>query len=198
MEMTSQRGQSLLEAMLGLTVLGSLGIAVHLTGRWHDVSISALQGSALSGFLRTFGQATGQGTRLESGQPGIQSGGPVPVLMKEWNIGDDGLVVADSGPVDVVRHVHLPTWAPKPEIARRTYLHGGTGHGQSDAHIQSHTGSSKTAWSAAAEHSAELVRQAGATMRPVDSPWRRPAPDSDWLTHWAGFVPARLLRRPSQ
>jgi hypothetical protein len=198
MKLTSERGQSLLEAMLGLAVLGTLGVAVHLTGRWHDLSISALQSSASAGFMRTFGQPSGPAVRLERSQANTPPGGSVPALLKEWKIGDDGLVVARAGAVGMITQVHLPAWAPSPAIVRDTYMHGGTGHGQSDAQIQLHTGSSPTAWSAAAAHSAELVHQVSATTRPVDAPWRRPAPDSDWLTHWAGFVPVKLLRRPSQ
>ena len=198
MSLTSERGQSLLEAMLGLAVLGTLGIAVHLTGRWHDLSISALQSSESAGFMRTFGQTSGQGVRLEPGQANPPPGGSVPALMTEWKIGEKGLVVARASAAGVATQVHLPAWVPSPAIVRHTYMHGGTGHGQSDAQIQSHTGSSPTAWSAAAKHSAELVHQARVATRPVDAPWHRPAPDSDWLTPWAGFVPVKLLRRPSQ
>ena len=198
MKWTSERGQSLLEAALGIAVLGTFGIAVHLTGRWHDLSVDSLNASVSTGFLHTFGQKSAPGARLDQSAAHKLVDGPISGLMKEWKISDDGLIVVRSGSAGGVTQVRLPAWAPAPLIVRYSYLHGGTGHGRSDAQVQTHTGSSTTAWSAAATSSAELVRRVGATVRPVDSPWQRPAPDSDWLTHWSGFVPDTLLRRPRQ
>ena len=190
-------GQSLLEAMVGLVLLSAFGVAVHATGRWHDLSIQSLHKSASTVFARAHGKASVKDVHIDNSADRLSAGGPLSTLMTEWNIGESGLIVGSFRAELVRLPAPLPHWVPSPVITRRTYLHGGTGHGQSDAQIQSQTGSSATAWADAARDSASLVRQATATLRPVDSPWRRPSLDIDWLARWPGFVPASLLRGPT-
>ena len=198
MSVARQRGQSLVEAMLGLAVLGAFAAGVHATGRWHDLSIQSLTRSATTGFLRTLGQPPDAGTRLDRDADRFAPVGPIRTLMTEWQVGVGGIVVGSSGTDGVAIAARLPAWVPAPWIARHTYLHGGTGHGRSDAQVQSHTASSAMAWSDAAGGSSELIRQAAKRIERVDSPWRRPVPDTDWLVRWTGFVPAGLLRKSPQ
>ena len=198
MSVARQRGQSLVEAMLGLAVLGAFAAGVHATGRWHDLSIQSLNSSATTGFLRTLGKPPDAGTRLDRDADRFAPVGPIRTLMTEWQVGVGGIVVGSSGTDGVAIAARLPAWVPDPWIARHTYLHGGTGDGRSDAQVQSHTASSAMAWSDAAGRSSELIRQAAKRIERVDSPWRRPVPDTDWLVRWTGFVPAGLLRKSPQ
>ena len=198
MRVARQSGQSLVEAMVGLAVLGAFAAGVHATGRWHDLSIQSLNASATTGFLRTLGKPPDAGTRLDRVADHLNSVGPVQALVMEWRVGEGGIVVGSSGTDGVAIAARLPDWIPAPWIARHTYSFGGTGHGRSDAQVQSHTASSVMAWSDAADRSAELVRQAASRIDRVDSPWRRPVPDTNWLVRWAGFVPAGLLRKSPQ
>ena len=198
MSIARQRGQSLVEAMVGLAVLGAFAAGVHATGRWHDLSIQSLNSSATTGFLRTLGKPPGAGSRVDPVPDRFMAEWPVRGLMTEWQIGEDGMIEGTSGTDGVVIAARLPAWVPAPWIARHTYLHGGTGHARSDAQVQSHTASSAMAWSEAAYRSTKLVRQAAKRIDRVDSPWRRPVPDTDWLARWTGFVPAGLLRTSPQ
>ena len=197
MSVSGQGGQSLAEAMVGLAVLGAFAAGVHATGRWHDLSLQSLNVSATMGFLRSLGKPAGAGTRVDPVAGRLMVDAPVRGLMTDWQIGEGGMVIGTSGADGVEIAARLPAWIPDPWIARHTYLHGGTGHGRSDAQVQSHTASSATAWSDAADRSAGLVRQAATRLERVDSPWRRPVPDTDWFARWAGFVPAGLLRNSS-
>ena len=195
MSVTRQSGQSLIEAMVGLAILGVFAAGVHATGRWHDLSIQSLNSGATNGFLRSLGKPPDARTRLDRGADLFTAVGPVQALMTEWQIGEGGMIAGSSGTDGVVIAARLPAWVPVPWIARHTYLLGGTGHGRSDMQVQSHTASSATAWSDVADRSAELARRATERIEPVESPWRRPVPDTDWLARWAGFVPPGLLRR---
>ena len=194
MSVKRQGGQSLVEAMAGLVVLGAFVAGVHATGRWHDLSIQSLTDSATTAFLRAFGRPANPETRLVPADNRFTAIGLVHALKTEWQIGEGGVIVSSSGRDGVANAARLPVWVPAPWIDRHTYLLGGTGHGRSDAQVQSHTATSATAWSDAADRSSGVVLQAGRRTEPVDSPWRRPAPGTDGLARWAGFVPSGLLQ----
>lgn len=190
-----ESGQSLIEGMLGLAVVGTLAIALHATALWHDYSLQALHASATAGFLNTLGKrGPGDSTFLDTraGEPPFDRSDRA--LMRDWQIGEVGLIVGTHQREGVVLSASAPVWVPAPRIERRTYLHGGTGHAVSDAQAQLRIGSSGLAWSAAADRSIDLVSQSRVQLQRMDSAWRRPAPDTDWLTRWTGYVPAGLLR----
>ena len=120
MRVARQSGQSLVEAMVGLAVLGAFAAAVHGTGRWHDLSIQSLNASSTTAFLRTLGKPPGAGTRADPVHDRFMADGPVRGLMTEWQIGQDVMIRGTSGTDGVVIAARLPDWIPAPWIARHT------------------------------------------------------------------------------
>jgi hypothetical protein len=83
-----------------------------------------------------------------------------------------------------------------PPIHRRIAILAGAGHAGGDAAAQSRMASSPLAWSDDATRSVRAGRAAAAVLQPLDAGWQRPAPDFDWLSAWAGLVPAAALVAP--
>lgn len=196
MTKTRDSGQSLIEALLGFSLFSTLAVVLHATALWHDYSLQSLHASAKAGFLSALGKrAPGDGSALDARAGNLLFDRSDLELMRDWQIGEAGLLVGTHYHEGVVLGASAPGWVPAPRIERRTYLHGGAGHGASDAQAQARVGLSGMAWSAAADRSVDLVRQSRVRLQRIDASWHRPAPDTDWLGRWTGYVPAGLLRR---
>lgn len=205
-ECPQERGQAMIEAMIGVIVIGAFVAGTHAAGRWHSKSVDALQSSAAEGFLRSMGKRPGidlpefqsHHVPIASSPEQLSGHRVADRLRREWNIDSPGPITTAVAAAPKSSNARLPVWVPQTEIVRHFHVIGGTGHGYSDRQAQAHVGTSRTAWASAALRSSEIVRLSGERLHPVDVAWRRSAPDSDWLSRWAGYVPARLLKRGTQ
>lgn len=200
-----ERGQAMIEAMAGAIVIGAFVAGIFVAGRWHAKSVDVLEASLAQAFLMSMGKRDlDPSARHKHDAPNASLPEVVPgyrvidSLRREWQIDSPGQIIASVGEAPVVWHAQMPGWIPAPRIVRHSYVVGGTGHGKSDVQVQSHVAGSATAWTNVAHHSRELLRHSGGRLRPVDEAWRRPAPDTDWLSRWTGFVPTRLLQRAAE
>ncbi|MER1968080.1 hypothetical protein [Castellaniella sp. GW247-6E4] len=138
-----------------------------------------------------------QAPRMSGRQPGDPAA-LAPAMRRELRLGDEtvwisvaGLTTAGTGQAggglrDFDRLVLRPT--------RHTAILRGAGSASGDADVQATLAGAGTLWALAADHSAGLGRAVEARARALDAPWGRPALQLDWLTPWAGRVPARHLR----
>ncbi|WP_148087261.1 hypothetical protein [Pigmentiphaga humi] len=77
-------------------------------------------------------------------------------------------------------------------LSSRYAILAGAGEADSDADVQARLGAAPRAWRDAAEATGRAGRGVSALGR-VDAGWGRPAPQFDWLSAWAGLVPADRL-----
>ncbi len=128
-----------------------------------------------------------------------QPGSALPAaraLRNDWHLNDQGVVLAQ---VSVQAHnvVGSPTWENSTiAIHRHTAILAGAGHATSDIDTQHRIAEGRTGWRNAADFSRTVGEAAAQRMYAVDAAWRRPRPEFDWLSEWAGLVPAnRLIRK---
>lgn len=138
---------------------------------------------------------------ISAGQPG----GDRPVataLRKDWRLDDlgvlDAWVVAAPGLPLVPRPARSVTGLVQfdetyPVLHRHTAILIDAGHASSDIDVQHTLQRSSQAWRNSADVSTSLGLQIGSVLEPVDSVWGRPALQLDWLSSWAGRVPAQHL-----
>lgn len=83
---------------------------------------------------------------------------------------------------------------PALSLQRHTAILSGTGAAAGDGAVQATLADSPRAWSGLADASRAAGSQADRRLRGVDEAWGRPRPTWDWLSSWAGQVPARHLK----
>ncbi len=121
-----------------------------------------------------------------------------PAIRRELRLGDEAVRIAEVGLATAgVQGVEggLRDFDRRAlRWVRHTAILRGEGAAPGDAQVQAVLAGAGTLWADAAGHSAGLGRSVDARMRPVDAPWGRAGLQDDWLTPWAGMLPARHLR----
>lgn len=137
-----------------------------------------------------------------------QAGGALPdaVLLRQgWKIEDAGIVRAQvlAAPHRPERRLlpkadglrvgmdQFDTWYPA--LSRHTAILVDAGHASGDQDAQHRVAQSGLGWGDSAADSYRLGRQVSAAVQAQDRAWNRAEPELDWLSSWAGFVPARHL-----
>uniref|UniRef100_UPI00333F977E hypothetical protein n=1 Tax=Castellaniella defragrans TaxID=75697 RepID=UPI00333F977E len=82
-------------------------------------------------------------------------------------------------------------------LTHHTAILRGAGAASGDAQVQATLAGADMLWADAADHSAQLTRALGARVGPLDAAWGRADPQTDWLTPWTAWIPARHLRSGS-
>jgi len=127
-------------------------------------------------------------------QPGQQDAA-ARALRHDWQIEDRGIVFATVA-VHPRNVLNAPQWhEPHLRIERHTAILAGAGHAMSDQEGQHRIARGTAGWSRAAETSIRAGRTIADAMQAVDAGWHRPSPELDWLSPWAGLVPADRLKR---
>ncbi|WP_353171117.1 hypothetical protein [Paracandidimonas soli] len=142
----------------------------------------------------------------------IRSSGLPPLADSAWRelgfeedvIATASIVVVEDGDVMRMAEVSLQKKAPGAggsvhlqgmRLARQTsILSGAAGHAESHGQAQQRIAGSLVLWRSEADASMALGRRTETLMRPVDAPWKRPLPDFDWLSPWAGRLPAYIQK----
>ncbi|CAM3704399.1 Pilus assembly protein [Bordetella sputigena] len=220
----AQHGQAMVEAVAGLAVLGLLATAVLSVARFQwqglwashaartqafryalgdragDVAAPGSSSSSLSrggavhaaAPLPRYGGANVQVMRAARAADFVGPGGPrAAALRRELGAEDQGMVHALAS-VRVSPHPHHGTGLI---VRRHAAILADAGHADSDSAVQRRIGASRAAWAEAARGSLTPARQAQALLKRIDTGWRRPPPDLDWLGPWSDLVPADRLHR---
>lgn len=135
------------------------------------------------------------------GQPGGDHAS-AQTLRRDWQIHDKGVLSArvtvtpentrDSN-AEAVTSSRLAPLSAYPSLQRHTAILTGAGHSSDDAAVQKTIAQSALAWNAPATTSYGLGRRISSAMSAVDAGWQRTSPVFDWLSAWAGHVPAAHL-----
>ena len=139
----------------------------------------------------------------EQSQPG-GDGHHQSILRREWQIGDQGIASIHIN----TRPQYTKTGASSEEsmspglsffdqhvlnIQRHISILTGAAHSSTDLSSHQRAGQSSLAWKEAAEASYESSAKVTDVAAPVDAAWDRPQPVFDWLTPWAGQLPAHHI-----
>jgi hypothetical protein len=121
-------------------------------------------------------------------------------LREGWALNDKGIATAQvsvttrsSGRAQAAvgaspaSHVMGASWT----LRRHTSVLTDAGHAEDDGAVQKRVAGSRAAWTDSAHASSSLARRMSNRMGAVDSAWKRPLPDQDWLDVWEGAVPER-------
>ncbi|NYT85851.1 hypothetical protein [Pollutimonas harenae] len=168
--------------------------------QWKDRSGHSLLASSLHQVQFDFKRAS---VLSQAGQPGGIDAMAVS-LRDDWGIQDEGIVNAavhflpGSGTVDVAGNsvLGLGAFNDYPQLRRHTAILEGAGHASNDTRVQQVVAQSTQAWSDSARASVDMGKKVDAAMAAVDAPWHRARPVLDWLSPWAGHVPAARLAHP--
>lgn len=129
----------------------------------------------------------------QAAQPG--SSATLAALRQDWELEDRGVlharltVMPGDTPWDTLAHASGPSAMPV-ALKRHTAILTGAGHAGDDGHVQQILVQSRQAWRQETAVSYGLSGRIRAVMGPVDSGWSRALPDSEWVSAWAGLVPA--------
>ncbi|ARP81066.1 hypothetical protein CAL12_09565 [Bordetella genomosp. 8] len=189
----AQNGQALVEALVGAALLGLLATAVVSISRFQWQGLRASHAARAQAFCYAAGDRTNpefahvRVTRAEQAADFTGPGGPrAAVLRRELHVEDKGMVRAYAA-VDVHPHRHHGAGLI---LRRHVAILADAGHAVGDDAAQERIAASRAAWATAAGASHAPARQAQALLKRIDTGWRRPPPDLDWLAPWSDVVPA--------
>lgn len=187
--MIVQLGQGLIESLLVLATLLIVLCSIHNTAGLRQLTLTAIYESALTVFSGR-GHSSFSDSITENGKT-------------EQSI-DNELLGRQSGFLTRGADIqHLPTHAigryqqfpnTVSTIQRFSYLYTGAGRATSTQDVHANIGSSKRVWRSASLQSERVARQVALRTRPIDSVWRRAAPQFDWLSAWTELVPRSSTR----
>lgn len=210
-----QAGQAMAEALLAVPLLAALWAGIAHVGDLAHAGVRAADLARHHAFLAAARvdplrpaalhpvQAR-EGERIDTVRLAVRSemSGATPgegharMLRHEWLAQDPGLLRAR------VSVAPRPAWRagtalkpPQRPLSRYTVVATGAAHSSGDAQAQDRIALSPTGWGEAAALSRQHGMRVAQTMRRVDGPWRRAAPDFDWLRPWQGVVPDALRVR---
>ena len=210
-----QAGQALVEGVLAIPLLIGLWLGVahvgnllHAANRAADLGrlhaflaaarVDPLRPEAIAAGIASSNEAVSlrrAAARQDAGH--VAFAGDTGALRREWLAHDPGLLHARARAVTRAPVRLGPAMAmPSSALARYTVIATGAAHSSGDAQAQDRIARSATGWGNAADLSRRHGQRIANVMSRVDRPWRRPAPDFDWLRPWQGVVPASLLHRP--
>jgi len=210
-----QDGQALVELLVAMLSMIALYLAIVWLGRVQDVALQAEHQASHLAFLGAHGDAswtnsrtstetapTATLTHLPPAPPVAQPAGlatHAAALRRDWGVADSGVLqalvrvpvsiqAANAGAqaMPTLQAFQFPAGLM---VARRATTLSGTGHANSDTHVQQRTANAALPWAQAATVSQELVQQVRDRMMPVDQAWGRAAPEGEWLSRWQGQVP---------
>lgn len=142
--------------------------------------------------LSRYGGAGLHVTRATQAAGFVGPGGPrAAALRHELKVEDQGMVRAHAAVRVSPHHRHGASLI----VRRHAAILADAGHADGDSAAQRRIAASRTAWAAAARGSQAPARQARALLKRIDTGWRRPPPDLDWLGPWSDLVPADRMRR---
>ena len=145
-----------------------------------------------------------QAARLDvHSQPGA-NGTAVARLRDEWHIEDGGVLRSvvrvaprtneNTDPASAAAVAGLAYFdRAYPTMSRQVSILVDAAHASDDAATQWRVSESKTAWGDTAAQSHALGSRVDAAMGAIDAGWGRGRPQWDWLSPWAGYVPARHI-----
>ncbi|MDX3907665.1 MAG: hypothetical protein QHC78_18400 [Pigmentiphaga sp.] len=110
---------------------------------------------------------------------------PSPQGMATGSIG----VTARLAPAPAI----APWLATRPRLSSRFAILGHAGHADGDREAQDRLARAPLAWGSAAQATARAGKALLPALGRVDAAWNRPLPQFDWLSAWAGVVPADRL-----
>ncbi|OZI23639.1 hypothetical protein CAL26_09375 [Bordetella genomosp. 9] len=193
-----QKGQALVEALVGAALLGLLATAVVSVARFQWQGLRASHAARAQAFRYAAGDRAGHEfahvrvTRAAHAADFAGPGGPrAAALRRELQVEDQGMVRAHAA-VDVYPHRHHGAGLV---LRRHVAILADAGHATGDDAAQRRIAASHAAWATAAGFSHAPARQAQAVLKRIDAGWRRPPPDLDWLAPWSDVVPADRLDR---
>ncbi|WP_345798003.1 TadE family protein [Castellaniella sp. MT123] len=133
-------------------------------------------------------------------RPASEPGDPVPdaaSLRQELKLGEDAVWLARVGARTQGQAQTQSRLSDFDRLAvslqRHTAILRGSGAASGDMAVQATLGESHRAWSGLAGASHEAGQRIDQRLQGVDEAWGRSRPSWDWLTPWAGRVPARHL-----
>lgn len=147
--------------------------------------------------------STGVRVRLDASArvPEFQPGNPVTGaagVRQELALGQDFVWIARAGAHTGESARGLGRLSGFDRLAlslrRHTAILRGAGAATGDRAAQDTLGGSGRVWSGSADSSHAAGSRADRLLRGVDEAWGRPRPTWDWLSSWAGQVPARHLK----
>lgn len=182
--MFAQRGQGLVESLLVLATLLVVLCSLDRTGGLRQLTLAALYESTLVAF-----SGKGHTSFAES----VTKNAIIRNSVESELLGrDSGLFTRGSN----TQHMSTQTVGNTQSVLttisrihRFSYLYTGAGRAKSNQAVHTSIGNSKRAWQRASIHSERVARQAAARTGPIDTVWRRSAPQFDWLSAWSDLVP---------
>jgi hypothetical protein len=188
----AQRGQATAEALVVLGLIALLGTAVAAVGSLQWQGLEASHGTRLQAFRYALGDRKA-GTAVSSKRPSPRAaglsgpGGPrFAALRRELGVEDGGMVEMHAAHAVPLHRHH----GGQVVVRRHSAILAGAGHAAGDEQTQRRIMSSDAAWGRAARHSLAVAQRTRSRLKDIDRGWARPAPDLDWLSHWADLVPA--------
>jgi hypothetical protein len=200
-----EQGQGTVEALLVVAVLLALACAIAWTGKLqHRVMALAQAGRAMA-----FAAARGyvlpdsrDGARLrmtrESGAWADDASMPAQ-LSRDWLRTDARLLTVQAAR-EVAPSAGLESLHGTPaRLARFTSVAEAGGHAVSDDDGQHRLTHGRLGWSEAADESRALSNRLRGRIAGIENAWGKRQPGDDWVSAWAGLVPAdRLASRGSR
>jgi hypothetical protein len=191
-----QHGQAAVEAVIVLALFTALGAGIAAVGGLQWLGLGAAHASRSQAFLHARGSAGSapDGIDVSRGARPARFMGPggasAAALRREWGVEDGGMVTASAR----FRSEHGPHGGTLPAGRRHTSLLAGAAHARDDRHAQQIVGSSRIAWTRAAQPSIQAGRRVASALRGIDAAWRRELPHFDWLSPWSDLAPAGRVR----
>ncbi|OVZ54291.1 hypothetical protein CDO44_26440 [Pigmentiphaga sp. NML080357] len=135
-----------------------------------------------------------RGPGLLSGQAQVGGpGGVAEALRTELLPAYQDIVSGDVSVTPRLASGLAPWLATSPALSSRFAILADAGHARDDRDAQARIGNAPSAWGTAAQATVHAGRGVSSLGR-IDAGWRRPLPQFDWLSAWAGLVPADRLR----
>ncbi len=187
--MIVQLGQGLIESLLVLATLLIVLCSINRTAGLRQLTLTALYESALTVFSGRGHSSFSDGiTENAETQNSIDN----ELLGRHSGFFTRGADIQHLPTQAIGRHQQFPHNVSS--IQRFSYLYTGAGRANSYHDVHANIGSSKRVWRSASLLSEPVARQVALRTRPIDSVWRRAAPQFDWLSAWADLVPRSSTR----